>query len=100
MNPWHRCTMSDNDVRTLVLDQNLLDSMIELTDGGGEMAHRAIHHLLRQLRTMGYAHRDVWSIRLFNGDSDADLDPSYAEHLDRLNSGLPSDWGQPHEEER
>jgi len=89
------------NVRTLVLDQELLDDMIELTDGPGEMAHRAIHHLLRQLRSMGYAHRDVWSIRLFNGDSDADLDPDYAEHLDRLNSGLVSEWGShPHDEER
>lgn len=80
------------NIRTLVLEEELLDTLVELTDAPGEMPHRAIHHLLRQLRSMGHSHRDNWSIRLFNGDSDADLDPAYAEHLDRLNSGLPSEW--------
>lgn len=87
------------DPREFVVEERYLDELIELTDVTGPMAHKGIYHLLSQLRSMGLAHRDVWSIRLFNGDSDADLDPAYAEHLDRLNSGLPSDWGQPHEEE-
>ena len=86
--------------REFVVEEKLLDHAIAITDVDGEMAHKAVHHLLRQLRTMGLCHRDLWSIRLFNGDSDADLDPDYAEHLDRLNSGLPSTWESPHEEER
>ena len=84
--------MTPGEPRELVVDENLLDQLIDLTDGPGEMAHRGIHHMLRQLRAMGYGHRHLWSVRLFNGDSDADLDPSYAAHLDRLDSGLPSSW--------
>lgn len=86
--------------REFVLDEKLLDEAIALTDVDGEMAHKAIHHLLRQLLTMGLAHRDHWFVRLFNGDSDAEIDPDYAEHLDRRNCGLVSEWGRPHDEER
>ena len=88
------------DPREFVVEERYLDELIELTDVSGAMAHKGIYHLLSQIRSMGLAHRDVWSIRLFSGDSDADLDPAYAEHLDRLNCGLPSQWGEPHEEER
>ena len=88
------------DPREFVVEERYLDELIELTDVSGDMAHKGIYHLLSQIRSMGLAHRDVWSIRLFSGDSDADLDPAYAEHLDRLNCGLPSQWGEPHEEER
>ncbi len=86
--------------KEFVLEEKLIDHAIAITDVDGEMAHKSIHHLLRQLRSMGLCHRDLWSVRLFSGDSDADLDPAYAEHLDRLNSGLPSSWEPPHEEER
>ena len=88
-----------SNTREFVIDERLLNSLVEDTDVTGGMAHKSIHHFLKELRNMGLAHRDLWSVRLFNGDSDADLDPDYAEHLDRLNSGLPSTWESPHEEE-
>ena len=55
-------------MKSFMLDETQLEELIEFAGPNGEMAHRFIYHVLCQLRTMGYQHRDDWKIILTNGE--------------------------------
>jgi hypothetical protein len=44
---------------------------------------------------MGLAWRSEYKIVLFSGEDEPDFSDEYAKHLDRLASGLESEWEYP-----
>lgn len=76
-----------NTMKSFMLDEEQLEELIEFAGPHGEMAHRFIYHVLCQLRSMGYQHRDEWKIILTNADHEGEVSDAYGEYLDRKACG-------------
>ena len=81
-------------MKSFLLDEKQLEALIAFAGPKGEMAHRFIYHILCQLRSMGYQHRDDWKIILTNGDHEGEVSDTYADYLDRKSCG-ESVWFNP-----
>jgi len=74
------------------IDEGTLNLYLEMTDYGGELHHRGLNALLRDIALLGYLHREEHKIILMNGDStppvDSEYDEDYQKYLDRKASGI------------
>jgi hypothetical protein len=77
-----------------MIDEEQLESLIDFAGPNGEMAHRFIYHVLCQLRSMGYQHRDDWKVILTTGDHEGEISEAYGDYLDRKACG-ESVWFNP-----
>lgn len=76
----------------LKIDEGTLNRYLEMTDFEGELHHRGLNALLKDIAMLGYLHRDEHKIILMNSDStppvDAEYDEDYQKYLDRKASGI------------
>ena len=65
------------------MDEEMIESAIDLVKEGGEMEHRLIYHLLTSLRDMGYRWRSPYKIVLLgDNELEAEYEKEYADYLD------------------
>lgn len=64
------------------IDEKMLEQYIELCSTEGEINHRGIYHMLKQLAMMGYLWRTNWRVLLFNGNHEAEVSEEYSKYLD------------------
>ena len=83
-----------NIMKCFMIDEEQLESLIDFAGPNGEMAHRFIYHVLCQLRSMGYQHRDDWKVILTAGDHEGEISEAYGDYLDRKACG-ESVWFNP-----
>ncbi|HIB00928.1 MAG TPA: hypothetical protein EYO31_03320 [Phycisphaerales bacterium] len=81
-----------NMVDELRVEERLIEEAIELVEPGGEQESRLLYHLLVQLREMGYRHRAIYRVVLFNEDADADFNEDYAAYLDKRACREDATW--------
>ena len=72
----------------LIINEGLIDRFIELTSINGEQCHKGLHHLLKDIRMLGYLHRGEHRILLEGGEGIADLSAEYASYLDKRAAGI------------
>ena len=79
----------------MCIDEGLLNEFIEMTAFGGELHHRGLNALLRDIAMLGYLYRDKHNIILMNTHSDppvdSELDEDYQQYLDKKASGFNLD---------
>ena len=77
------------------VEHRLLNAALERVGPASEDNDRMIFHLLTILSEMGLAWRSEYKIVLFSGEDEPEFSDEYAVHLDRLASGLESEWEYP-----
>ena len=77
------------------IEHRLLLDALERVGPESDANDRMTYHLLTILSQMGLAWRSEYKIVLFSGDEEPEFSDEYAAHLDRLASGLESEWEYP-----
>jgi hypothetical protein len=77
-----------------VVDEEVLQSFVDMTDVTGEIPHKGIHHILLSMLQMGFMFRDTHQVILTNGDLEAGLDDDYNNYLDKRARGVPAEFNQ------
>ena len=75
-------------IMDLIIDEGLIDKFIEMTSINGEQCHKGIHHLLKDIRMLGYLHRGGHNILLEGEEGIADLSAEYSTYLDKRAAGI------------
>ncbi len=87
--------LMDAPPKELRIEFRILEEALERVGPMSKDNDRLTYHLLTILKDMGLAWRSSHKIVLFAGEDEPDFSDEYAEHLDRLASGLPSEWEYP-----
>ena len=91
----HSSLCMDMPPKEVRIEHRLLLAAMERVGPESDDNDRMVHHLLGILHRMGLSHRSEWKIVLFAGEDEPDFSDEYATHLDRLASGLESEWEYP-----
>ena len=87
--------LMDAPPKELRIEFRILEEALERVGPMSKDNDRLTYHLLTMLKDMGLAWRSSHKIVLFAGEDEPDFSDEYAEHLDRLASGLLSEWEYP-----
>ena len=72
----------------LIINEGLIDRLIEMTSINGEQCHKGLHHILKDIRMLGYLHRGGHRILLEGSEGIAELSAEYATYLDKRAAGI------------
>ncbi len=90
--------MSEPLLHEVLIDIRLLDEALDFVGPQSDHNHRLAYHLLTQLKRMGTLWRQTHQVILYHGESEPELDDSFAIHLDALAANLSTEWPPKKEE--
>ena len=91
----HYCLCMDMPPKEVRIEHRLILDALERMGPQSETNDRMTYHLVSILHQMGLAWRSEYKIVLFSGEDEPDFSDENAKHLDRLESGLESEWEYP-----
>ncbi len=91
----HSLLCMDSPPKEVRIEHRLLLAALERMGPESETNDRMTYHLVSILHQMGLAWRSEYKIVLFAGEDEPEFSDEYAQHLDRLASGLESEWDYP-----